>query len=99
LERFGEGTGSARILDLLLPRCHFGEAARHLARGTPEIDLENERVRRPLRHDPLKRRIRHQAAIPVVLAFDLDRGKARRQRATCHYMLWRDPLTLRVEID
>ena len=38
-----------------------------------------------------KRCVRHDAAIPVILAVDLGRGKRGRQRATRQHMLWTNP--------
>src|SRR6266496_3985939 len=46
-----------------------------------------------------KRSIRHDAAIPVPLAVDLDRGKRRRQRTTRQHMFWADSSLRIIEID
>jgi len=92
-------------LDLLLPGCDFREVARELAACVPEVDLKNERVRQTLagharvRHKPLKRRIRDEAAIPIVFALNLDCGETGRQRAARHHMLGSDHLRPGVEID
>ena len=55
-------------------------------------------TRRGLGH-PLQRRIRDEAAVPILLAFDLDRRKARRQRTARHDMLRPDGVSGGVEID
>ena len=100
-----EGARAARVLDLLLPGCDFREVARELAACVPEVDLKNERVRQTLagharvRHKPLKRRIRDEAAIPIVFALNLDCGETGRQRAARHHMLGSDHLRPGVEID
>src|SRR6201981_216861 len=91
LELVGAGAGTARIADLLLP-CHdVKNVAGKLAACAPKVDLEGERVMPRLGLDyPLQRRVRNQPAVPVVLAFDLDGGKARRQRAARQDVLWPD---------
>src|ERR1700728_199237 len=78
-ETVGGVARAARVLNLLLPRHHLGHGARHPPAPAPQVDLEGECVtpRLALEH-PLQRGIRHQAAVPVELALDLDRGEARR---------------------
>src|SRR5207302_5758005 len=49
-------------------------------------------------HDPLQRCVGHQAAIPIILAIDLDGGEARRQSAARHDVLGADRVGGRVEI-
>jgi len=50
-------------------------------------------------HDPLQGRVRDQPTVPVMLAFDLDRREAWRQRAARHDVLGPDRVRGRVEID
>jgi hypothetical protein len=74
LELVGACPRSARKLNLLLTRGDFGHVARRLAPRAPEIDLKCERILAAgiaLNH-PLQRRVGHEAAIPVLLAIDLD---------------------------
>ncbi len=62
--------------------------ARQLAARAPQIDLEGERVlARPAVEHPLQRRVGDDAAVPVVVAVDLDGGEARRQGAARHDVL------------
>ena len=74
LELAGARSRSARKLDLLLTCGDFRHVARRLPLRAPKIDLEGERVLAAgivLNH-PLQRRVGHEAAIPVLLAIDLD---------------------------
>ena len=47
----------------------------------------------------LQRRVRNNTAIPEIIGADLHHGKARRQRARRHHMLWQDGVGLVVEKD
>ena len=49
--------------------------------------------------DPFQGRVGDQAAIPIVLAIDLDGGKAGRQRSARHDVLGPDRVGVAVEID
>jgi hypothetical protein len=100
LELIGTGTGAAGVTDLLLPRHHLEHVARKLATSAPQVDLEGHGVApRLLLDHPLQGRVRDEAAVPVVLAFDLDRGKTGRQRAARHDVLGADRVRRAVEID
>ncbi len=101
LELVGACPRSARKLDLLLTCGDLGHVARKLAPRAPEIDLESEGILSAgvaLDH-PLQRRVGHEAAIPVLLALDLDGGKAWWEGAACHDMLRPDRMSGAVEID
>src|SRR5262249_39240206 len=79
------GAGTTGILDFLLAHRDLGQTAGKLAARVPEIDLEGEGILPgPALDQPPERRVRDQAAVPVVLALDLDGGKAGRQRAARH---------------
>ena len=98
-EVVGARPRSARVLDFLLTCDHFGNIARSLATRAPEIDLKGERISLVAIIDhPLQRRVGDETAIPVVLAFDLDGRKARRQGAACHDVLGPDRVGSRVEV-
>ncbi|MNM97158.1 hypothetical protein D3C81_1096540 [compost metagenome] len=72
---------------------------RQLAARAPQVDLEDQRVAPRLRGQHLGQRgVGHQAAVPVVLAIDLHRRKARRQRARSHEMLGAELVAGVVEI-
>src|SRR5581483_9535891 len=101
LELISARPGSAGKLNLFLTGRDFGDVSRKLAARAPEIDLKCQRILpagTALNH-PLQRRIGHKAAVPVVLAIDLDGGKARRQRPACHDVFRPDRMRLAVEID
>ena len=71
-----------------------------LAARAPEVDLEGERVLpRAVVDDPLQRRVRDEAAVPIIFAFDLDGREAGRQRAARHHVLGADRVRRVVEID
>ena len=91
---------AARKADVLLAQLRLHEVARKLAAGAPEIDLEGQRIltRSAVEH-PLQRRIRHEAAVPILLAVDLGRWKPGRQRAAGHHMRRADLMRGVVEID
>ena len=74
--------------------------ARQLAARAPQVDLEGQRVlaRRGVEH-PLQRRVGDDAAVPVILAVDLGRREARRQRAAGDDMRRADLVRGAVEID
>src|SRR5258708_2814954 len=75
LELVGFGPGAARILNLLLTCGDLGQVAWKLAAGAPYIDLKSEWVLAEAGvDDPLERRIRNEAAVPVVFAFDQPPG-------------------------
>ncbi len=94
------GARAARILDFLLAHRDLGHGARQDAARAPQIDLEGERVaRRTALEHPAQRCVRDQAAVPVVLALDLDRRKGRRQGAARHHVLGADAVGGVVEID
>ena len=100
LEAARAGAGSARIDDLLLPRLDFGHVAREIAACAPEIDLEGKGVLpRHVFDDPFQRRVGDEAAIPIMLALDLNGGKAGRQRAARHDVLGADAVRRGVEVD
>src|SRR5260370_22381715 len=100
LEQIGARTGSAGVTDLLLPRHPFEHVARKLAACAPQVDLEGHGVApRLLLDHPLQGRVRDEAAVPVVLAFDLDGGKTGWQRAARHDVLGADRVRRAVEID
>ena len=105
LNEVRESARAARILDLLLPGRDFREVTRELAARAPEIDLKHQRVWQPLarhtrvRHKPLERRVRDEAAVPILLALDLDGWEAGWQCAACHHMLGSDDVRPGVEID
>src|SRR5262249_23728902 len=90
---------SARIQNILQSSEDLRNILRDLARRSPEIHLEGERVRQSLSGEPFQGRVRDDAAIPIVFAVDFDRGKPRRQRAARHYMLGPDGVRRGVEID
>jgi hypothetical protein len=66
----------------------------------PQVDLKGQGVAPRLAvEDPRKRRVRHRAAVPVVLAVDLHGGKAGRQGAGGHEVVRPQPALGAVEID
>ena len=74
--------------------------AREIALCIPEVDLEGEGVAARLGIDhPLQRRIGNEAAVPILLAFDLYRRKTGRQRAAGHDVLWPDGVGRVIETD
>jgi hypothetical protein len=77
------------------------KVARKCALRAPEVDLEGERVLAAgvALYHPLQRRVGHEAAIPVVLAIDFDRGKARWQCSARHDMLRPDLVGVGIEVD
>src|ERR1700730_3592353 len=87
-ELMGTGARAARIADLLFPRDDVEHVAGEIALCVPEIDLEGEGVLARLGIDhPLQGWIRNEAAVPILLALDLDRRKTGRQRAAGHDVL------------
>src|SRR5258708_20757330 len=91
LEQIGARTGAAGVTDLLLPRHYFEHVARKLAVCAPQVDLEGHGIApRLLLDHPLQGRVRDEAAVPVVLAFDLDGGKTGWHRGARHNVLWAD---------
>ena len=100
LEAARAGAGSARVDDLLPPRLDFGHMAREIAACAPEIDLEGKGVLPwHVFDDPFERRVGDEAAILIMLALDLNSGKAGRQRPARHDVLGTDPVCLGVEAD
>jgi hypothetical protein len=80
---------------------NFRQIARTRALRAPEIDLKCERIlaaRIAIDH-PLQRRIGHEAAIPVMLAIDLNRRKSRWKCTARHDVLRSDLVGAGVEID
>src|SRR4029453_17672955 len=91
LETAGAGSSKARINDPFPPRLDFGDMTREIAASAPEINLEGERVLpRHVFDDPFQRRVGDEAAIPIMLAVDLNGGKAWRQCAARHDVLGAD---------
>src|SRR6267143_4319456 len=80
--------GAARVLDVLLPAEHVPDRLRLGAFRLPDVDAEDDRVATGVvvehRFD---RRVRVDAAVPVRLIVDRDRGKRGRQRAGGHHVL------------
>ena len=100
LELIGVGARAARILDFLLAHHDVGQIAGNLAARAPEIHLKGQRVlARALLNDPLQRRVRDEASVPVELALDLDRRKAGRKRSARHHVLGSDRMRFVVEVD
>jgi hypothetical protein len=100
----GEGigilAGSTRVHDFLVA----GEDIRHLsgkgAARAKEVHLKNERrLVLVLFQQILQRRVRDDAAVPIIFPLDLDRWKRRLKRARGHDVLGPDLLLLGVEID
>jgi len=81
-------------------RVRLDHVAGQVTAGTPQVHLEGERIlpRLGVEH-PLQRRVGDDAAVPVVLAVDLDRWETRRQGAARHDVLRPDPMGLVVEVD
>ena len=78
---------AAGELDVLLPASHLPDRLRRRPVRLPQIDREDQAVApRIVVEDDLDRRVRIDAAIPIELAFDLDRRKCRRQGAGGHHM-------------
>ena len=78
-ELIGSRTGADGVTDLLFPRHHFEHVARKLAARAPQGDLEGECIATRLTvYDPLKRRIRNEPAVPIMLTLDLDGWEAGR---------------------
>ncbi len=82
----------ARVrLEYWISFCRVATSAR--LRGNSPLALQRStwktsEFRRPLRHrDSLKRPIRNQPAIPIILALDLDCREAGRQCAARHHVL------------
>ena len=86
LELVGVRPRAARKLDFLLARPD-SVIAGDLALRAPQIHLKRQHVLAGLSRPPLERRVRNEASVPVVLALDLDSGKARRKRPPRHEML------------
>src|SRR5580704_3051115 len=65
----------------------------------PQVDLECQSVEMPTAvGDPLQWGVRDQAAIPIMLAFDLYRRKPGRQCRARHDVLGADGMRRRIEI-
>src|SRR5262245_7869680 len=92
--------GLARILDVLGALQHLVEIDRKLTARAEEIHLHDQRadVRRIVDDIP-QRRVRHEAAVPVMRAVDLDRRETRWQPTACHDVLRTEAAMLVVEID
>jgi hypothetical protein len=91
---------ATRVGDVLLPLDHFRKRAWHRAARAEQVNLQDHqpaRARIRIQH-VLQRRVRKDAAVPVVLAVDMDGRKARRQRAAGHDVLDADALSRIVEI-
>ena len=82
-----KGARPARILNLLLAGQHLGNRARQLPARVPQVDLEGQHVDVVLvPRKPLERRVRHEAAVPIILAIDFDGGKSWGQCGARHYV-------------
>ncbi len=82
----GHGVGvharAARVGDVLLALQGFGQRARHGAARAEQVDLQHHQrlaARMGVEH-VLQRRVGDDAAVPVVLAFDVHRREARAAR-------------------
>ena len=96
----GDGARAAGVLDVLLPARHLHQVVGQSALCRPQVDLKGQGVAPRLAvEDPRKRRVRHRAAVPVVLAIDLHGGKAGRQGAGGHEVVRPQPALGAVEID
>jgi hypothetical protein len=99
LELIGVGARATRILDFLLAHHDVGQVARNLAARAPEVHLKGQRVLAAvLLDDPLQRRIRDEASVPVELALDLHRRKAGRKRSARQHVLGPDRMRFIVEV-
>src|SRR5262249_14923810 len=86
--------------DLLRPHIGIEKIARQFSLCVPEIDLEGKRISpRTAIEYPLQGCVGNEPSIPIVLAIDFGRRKARRQRAAGDDMRWADPVGGGVEID
>jgi hypothetical protein len=71
-QRVGVHAGAARIGDVLLPLHHARHGARHFAARIEQVDLQHHQgfvARMEVEH-VLQRRVRDDAAVPVVVAVD-----------------------------
>src|SRR5258708_1558450 len=99
-EVIGSGARATGVLDFFLAGGHLRQSARRLAARIPEVDLERQGVEmRTAVDDPLQWGVRDQAAIPVVLAFDLHGCEPRRQGCARHDVLRPDRVRRGVEIN
>src|SRR5262249_13911337 len=101
LEVVGVGSGAARILDLFLPGGDLDEIAGKFTARAPEIHLKREDVlgkAKVIVREPFQWCVGDQAAVPIILAFDLSRGKPRRQRTARHDVLGADGVRRRIEV-
>src|SRR4029077_12848115 len=99
-EAIGAGAGTTRILNFLLAGGHLRDGARQFAMCVPHVDLECQSVEMPTAvGDPLQWGVRDQAAIPIMLAFDLYSRKPSRQCTPRHDVIGTDGLRRGIEID
>src|SRR5438067_5863768 len=100
LELVGRGPGPTRVLNFLLAYFRLLQVERKLTVGAPQIDLKGKRVLMgPAVQHPLQRSVRHETAIPIVLALDLDSRESRWQGATGQDMRRSDVMGPIVEVD
>src|SRR4029079_11755582 len=92
---------SARKLNLFLTGCDFRHVTRKRPLRAPQVNLKGERIlaARIALDYPLQWRVRHEAAIPIVLAIDLDGGKPRWQCPARPDVLRRNLVSGGIEID
>ena len=84
--------------DFLFARHHVHDRARAFGGGGGEqVDLEYQHFAALLLEEVSQRRVRHEPAIPIMAAVDLDWRKARRQRARGHDVARIDRLALGIE--
>src|SRR3546814_15260573 len=97
-ESVGDTPGAARKANLLLARPGFLQIARPFAAGREKIDLKDEHVVLRRLDDIFERGVRHEPAVPIPDAIDLDRRQAGRQRARGEDVARVEAPALRVEI-
>src|SRR5450756_2118004 len=92
--------GAAGKADVLFALGGFQQGDRQQPAGAEQIDLEDQQVIGDLGVQHIvERGVGGDAAVPVMLAFDLDRRKARRQGAGGHDVLRPDLLALLLEFE
>ena len=83
----GDGAGAAGEANIFLAAPHIRHAARQFPTRRKQIDLEDQGIPFPLRIENIaQRRVRNEAAVPIMTPVDLDRRQAWRQRAGGHDM-------------
>ena len=96
----GVQPGAAGIADVLLALRHLLHGGRQRPARAEQVGLKDQQVGGVLLvQHVIERRIGGDAAVPVIVAVDLDRRESRRQRARRHDMLGPDLLLRIVEID